>query len=271
MIIRPSPPPAAWGLLLVLGLLGVSSPSRAQDPSRLRFVHWAYQDVASITTNTKPSDGLYLLGGVAVVGGFSLLDTFINHEVAEGYSGAFSTYVDLANVLGGPGAKFPVVGVFTASLLTDDVRFQDAAFTSMQALAYSAVLNQAVKFAVGRVRPEDTDGQYHIKPFSGHTSFPSGHTNAAFAILTPWALYYPHPVSYALLLIGAGGTGLARISHEKHWASDVAAGAVQGFLTAYWLTKRHKRLQAVQRAGAHVTLAPALGPEAVMLTLRARF
>lgn len=181
-------------LLLILSIIVVPSTVQAQETSRMRFVHWTYQDAASIPGDLTPRHGLYVLGGTAVVGGLSLLDKFISHEAKEGYHGAFATYVDIANELGGPPAKFPVAALFTVSLFTRNVRFQDAAFTSLEALAYSFVMNQGLKFITGRVRPEDATHQHQFKPFSGNSSFPSGHTSSAFAALTPWALYYPYPV-----------------------------------------------------------------------------
>lgn len=75
---------------------------------------------------------------------------------------------------------------------------------------------------------------------SGYTSFPSGHTAEAFASaeflrqeykdISPWYGY----AGYAV----AATTGYLRMYNNKHWLSDVVAGAGVGILStklAYWL------------------------------------
>ncbi len=75
---------------------------------------------------------------------------------------------------------------------------------------------------------------------SGFTSFPSGHTATAFAgaefLRREYGQKYPWlaVAGYAV----ASGTGLLRMYNNKHWFSDVAAGAGIGMAStslAYWL------------------------------------
>jgi membrane-associated phospholipid phosphatase len=67
-------------------------------------------------------------------------------------------------------------------------------------------------------------------------SFPSGHTTVAFALASAasanarglgWLTY---PL--------AGVVGLSRISDDKHWTSDVVAGAALGTATGFWVAGR---------------------------------
>jgi membrane-associated phospholipid phosphatase len=75
---------------------------------------------------------------------------------------------------------------------------------------------------------------------STDNSFPSGHTATAFAgaeIL--WQEYKDVSPWYGIAgYVVASGTGMLRIYNDRHWLTDVAAGAGIGILSsklAYWL------------------------------------
>ncbi|MCH5684333.1 phosphatase PAP2 family protein [Niabella sp. W65] len=79
---------------------------------------------------------------------------------------------------------------------------------------------------------------------SNYYSFPSGHTANAFAAATFLSEEYKHRfkwMPYAAYSI-AGTVGLLRMANNRHYASDVLAGAGIGFLSmklSYW-THRYK-------------------------------
>ncbi|MFV5690247.1 phosphatase PAP2 family protein [Flavobacterium sp. ZT3R25] len=75
---------------------------------------------------------------------------------------------------------------------------------------------------------------------SGNNSFPSGHTATAFAGAEfLWQEYKDKSIWYGISgYIIATGTGLFRIYNDRHWLTDVAAGAGIGILStkiAYWI------------------------------------
>lgn len=97
----------------------------------------------------------------------------------------------------------------------------------------AAVASGVVKYAVGRSRPFETPGDQDVMhPFSGHTAFPSGHTALAFGLASAidaetkakWVPYVVYPLAAAV--------GWSRLRDDKHWLSDVVAGAGLGAWTA---------------------------------------
>ncbi|WP_129751387.1 phosphatase PAP2 family protein [Flavobacterium beibuense] len=75
---------------------------------------------------------------------------------------------------------------------------------------------------------------------SSYNSFPSGHTATAFAGAEfLWQEYKDKSVWYGISgYIVATGTGMFRMYNNRHWLTDVAAGAGIGILStkfAYWV------------------------------------
>ena len=223
-------------LLASLFVLGTQSIC-AQDSDR--FLRWAYQDAAGLVTEFSARSPLLVIGATASLAALSPADPRVLGGVQRTYTGSFGSYLDTANRLGDPEIKYPVASIFVVSLFTDNERFQDASFTSAQSLLYAGLITMSLKTAFGRARPESGYHEQAFSPFSGNTSFPSGHTTAAFAIVTPWVMYYPGPVTYSLFALSTG-TAVARIARGKHWPTDVVAGAAIGFFTGRYLSRRHQ-------------------------------
>lgn len=249
-------------LILLALLLSPSLVEAQSDTTRKRFLKWAYQDAADLARAIGPRAPVYLLGTAALLSQVSVYDQRVQYEVPGSYTGAFGTYLGITNELGGPKMNLPVAGIFAASLLTNDQRFQDAAFTSLQSMVYAGAISYGLKYAFGRYRPHDQNSPYRFSPMSGETSFPSGHTTTVFAVLTPWVLYYPHPVTYSLYALSTFGTAYSRIVREKHWVTDVLAGGALGFWTAYWLTKHH------QGKTQKVAIMPMVSAQAVSVSVQ---
>jgi undecaprenyl-diphosphatase len=208
-----------------------------------------------------------LVVGSAFIGALSLAasqDEGVGHEALELRSDVSSPFLDLADELGHARMQWVTGGLFLATLATNDTRLQNAAFTSFEAGVYAMAVSGLAKGLFGRVRPDEAESPAVFRPFSGHRSFPSGHTTLAFAITTPWAVYYPGPLTYGLVGLSAG-TAISRLSLEHHWFTDVLAGAALGTLTGYWLAKRHLRETTALR------VTPAFGPEGGAVTLTYTF
>lgn len=137
-------------------------------------------------------------------------------------------------------AGFAAAGVFFgAGLIFKDARARDTGYLAASAILQSFLVDSFLKSMAGRQRPSVAGGEDHWSGPAGfferfekgqgafYTSFPSGHAAAAFSLATVIALQYRHHawvpvVAYTI----AAGVGLSRMTMDRHWASDVAIGAV---------------------------------------------
>jgi membrane-associated phospholipid phosphatase len=103
-----------------------------------------------------------------------------------------------------------------------------------------------LKHAVGRSRPLCRCSPLTFAAAGPGRAFPSGHTAAAFATATVLARHTDRTWLRAGLYGAAALTGWSRMNDDKHWLSDVAAGAALGVLAGRAVTGRgHPRRAAL--------------------------
>lgn len=121
------------------------------------------------------------------------------------------------------------IGGFSAGRMVSRDRFRAATYDLSQAIVVNQVWTQAIKFAVRRERPDQ----------SNRVSFPSGHASNAFAAATVIARHYPR------LAVPGFGTAtfiaVSRMAANKHHFSDVVAGAGFGYGVGRLVTRRNSR------------------------------
>ena len=159
------------------------------------------------------------------------------------FGGIYEVYTLLA--LGSYGFIFKSQKLKTTTLLAS------------QAYLTGGAVETVAKFLSGRQRPNFYDGtgtaasaRFHgpfhkLENSAGYktnSSFPSGHTTVAFAAATVFALEYKKtpwiPVlSYSVATL----IGLSRITENKHWLTDIVAGAALGFLTGQQVVNNYHR------------------------------
>ncbi|HWJ22668.1 MAG TPA: phosphatase PAP2 family protein [Gemmatimonadaceae bacterium] len=189
------------------------------------------------------------------------------------------------NFLGDPGTVIAAVGAYGVGRLAHSDHLADLGLHTTEAVVLSGAATALIKGIAGRQRPyldrTDSDRFGFGRGFTSgaRSSFPSGHTTAAFAVASavteetrdwwPNAPWIVGPVLYG----GAGLVGLARVYADKHWASDVVLGAGLGTLSGlsvvrYNHARPHNRVNrwlGVARAAAP-TVTP--GPNGLALAWR---
>lgn len=148
------------------------------------------------------------------------------------------------NILEHFGAEHSILlisGIFTYGILSKKERCVSTALLALESFALASLMVRVPKNLIGRRRPDawppstpdDWDGPFH------GTSFPSGHTTASFAVASVIATQYRDikwiPIAaYSV----ASLAGISRIYDNKHWLSDVVAGATIGTLVGNLVSRR---------------------------------
>jgi membrane-associated phospholipid phosphatase len=130
-----------------------------------------------------------------------------------------------------------VAGMFTAGRFTGGLRFRAMTYDMLDAAVVNFTWTELIKVSVGRERPNGQDNK----------SFPSGHTSNAFAMATVVQRHYGWKIgipAYGL----AGLMGVSRIHEDKHWLSDVVAGATLGYIAGRTVTRVNGQVERVARA-----------------------
>ena len=147
-----------------------------------------------------------------------------------------------------------VAGAFTATspYATDGAGGRAMAIVEESAVVSSALV-QALKYALARKRPfvrygtGETSGSYDVGDADSRASLPSGHTAFATALgvglATTATLQESRaaPWLWAGAAVGSVTTGALRMMAEKHYFTDVAAGAAIGAACGVVFPLLHRR------------------------------
>jgi membrane-associated phospholipid phosphatase len=134
------------------------------------------------------------------------------------------------------------VGLVLLARAFGQARLQDASALGALAFASAGLVEFTLKYVVGRPRPDSAlaGGLSGAAFLVEADSFPSGHATSVFAVATVFALYYPRlrwPL-YAL----AAAIAVGRIYLERHYFSDIVAGAALGAAFATYLYRGRSAL-----------------------------
>ncbi|HCY43411.1 MAG TPA: hypothetical protein DHV48_19095 [Prolixibacteraceae bacterium] len=132
-------------------------------------------------------------------------------------------------------------GIFAHGILAKNNKSVSTALLAFESYVLAGLITRVPKNLLGRERPDNWQG-YGPLVFNGPlhgNSFPSGHATASFAIASVIATQYrDHKwvpvVAYSVASLAA----ISRVYDNKHWLSDVVAGAAIGTLVGNLVSQR---------------------------------
>lgn len=224
-----------FGLVLTLFSVEVNAGDAAQDALTLAF------EEQSLSNQFWEQDIWRLAGSVAIT--VTLAERSMDSEVREHFTEE-PTQPNLFSTVGNGWGSLRygsgiMLGLYGYGRLSDNPVVMETSVNMLEAAMFSGALTQALKYGMGRVRPNETDSPENW--FGDGLSFPSGHVTFAFAVSTAFAESVDHPsllrrgFAYSL----AGLTAYARMYDNKHWLSDVIAGAAIGASAALFVVNKN--------------------------------
>ena len=196
-----------------------------------------------------------------LVGGLGALTAILIHndeaiyrDIKE-YQGKHKIIDDLTPFFSDMCQGFPFVmgaGLLAHGLLFKDRKSRDTGSLALQAMVHSFVLIQTLKHLTGRQRPSWDNGidawagpkgffdRYKDGQWARYDAFASGHTITIWSLATVVAHQYNKTPWIPILCYSAATLGgMATVTDDLHWVSDVLVGAAMGFAIGKFVVRRH--------------------------------
>lgn len=147
--------------------------------------------------------------------------------------------------------SFALYGAFA-----EDNKSLSTGLLAVESFLLSSIIVQFPKRLIGRQRPDfgPDVSPFEFEPIKSH-GLPSGHTTAVFSVATVIATQYSETVwvpvvSYSIATLA----GLSRVYDNRHWFSDVFAGAALGYAVGKLVTKSklNKRVSIIPFSNKHI-------------------
>lgn len=238
---------AAAALLLALSagcakesLLGVESP---------RGAYWSgyYDDARDALSQPREWEGrdwLILTGLAGTTFALGAADADIRDAIQGSRSEFTEGLAWFGEKMGNLSILLPLAAGYGLGCALDDPRLKEATLLGTEGLVLAGLATNVFKHLVGRARPNVGvgPGEFLGPSFrDGYRSWPSGHATVAFAVATAFHLEYRSKwvsvLAYTLAAVG----GWSRMHDDKHWASDVFAGAAIGIVTTNAIFRARRR------------------------------
>ena len=206
------------------------------------------------------------LTGAALVGatvGLGFLDKPIQTWAAglRRKNPDLGSYSKTVSDIGGVYEVATFAGIATYGFVFKKPKLRTTTALAMQAYITSTFWSTLFKTVSGRLRPHDINanstmnqptfhGPFYTLPYGGNSAFPSGHTTLAFAAARVYEMEYKNvPAVPVIAYSVAGLIGLSRIIENRHWATDVFAGALLGYACGTQVVNNYHRYAKLVRTG----------------------
>jgi membrane-associated phospholipid phosphatase len=182
-------------------------------------------------------------GSALLVGALVPMDEVLNIPFVNWQSSGANKFGEAGDLMGGLPVQFGISGAaLGVGLISGNKNWQHFALDNLQAQLFTGGITWVIKELTNRARPETGENNFAwYGPFNGgdNTSFFSGHTSLAFSTATMIFLHSGQKWWVGVLGYGvASAVGISRMQQQKHWASDVVAGAMVGTAVSRFIYKQ---------------------------------
>jgi membrane-associated phospholipid phosphatase len=184
------------------------------------------------------NDWLYFGGALVAIGGSHAFDARVRTHFATGSNAALNGQ-DKNSLRDALPTVALIVGSEGGALFFRDSDGYRETWRLLEAGILSSVTGEALTYIAGRERPDATMSPNRWR--QGGDSFPSLHSDAAFAVGTVFAESGGDDYRWLRRIIGYGiaaGTAYIRVRDNVHWLSDTVAGGAIGIATAHFVLNR---------------------------------
>jgi len=204
--------------------------------------------------------------GAGLVGatiGISYLDKPIQKWAAgmRRRNPTLGSYSKTVSDVGGVYEVATFAGIATYGFVFKNPKLRTTTALATQAYITSTFWSTLFKAVSGRHRPHDIEenstmnvssfhGPFYTLPYGGNSAFPSGHTTLAFAAARVYAMEYKYKPAVPIIAYSVAGLiGFSRIIENRHWATDVFAGAILGYACGTQVVNNYHRYAKLIRTG----------------------
>jgi membrane-associated phospholipid phosphatase len=135
------------------------------------------------------------------------------------------------------------VVLFASGHIAQDDHARETGILAGEALADGLVVQQVIKLAFWRERPDidSSRGRFFQSSAGLNSSFPSAHSTLAWSAASAIAVEYPSPWIQTAAYTGATAVSLTRVLGREHFPSDVLVGGALGWLVGHYVVEHHRR------------------------------
>lgn len=251
------------------------NPKAYNDSTKLSFHNYFVllgNDIKQEITlpfNTKRKDWNRFAVFTAAAAALSFADKPINKFAVDlrNHNQGVSSVSSYVTRFGGFYEVYTLTGMAVWGAVFKKDKMKTTTLLATQSYITAGAIQFVFKFLTGRQRPNYIDPKtgenattfhgpfYQFRkqdgkkpPSAAYSSFPSGHTTAAFAAATVFALEYrDKPLIPIISYTAASLIGLSRLTENRHWPTDILFGAGLGFLSGRQVVRNYHRFSKIKQ------------------------